>query len=167
MAEALQPVNLAPRAAARRPLLGYAPALTLALFLVPIAAGLIGTWLPAFGYLPALGHDELSLAPWRQLAATPGLGGSLRLTLVSGVLATLVSFALTVAFLAACHDTRLFAQLRRLLAPLLSVPHAALAIGFAFLVAPSGWLARLASPWATGWELPPDIPILSPKAAVR
>ena len=160
MAEALQPVNPTPPAAARRPLLGYAPALTLALFLTPIAAGLIGTWLPAFGYLPALGHDELSLAPWRQLAATPGLGGSLRLTLVSGFLATVISFALTIAFLAACHETRLFAELRRLLAPLLSVPHAALAIGFAFLVAPSGWLARLASPWATGWDLPPDIPSL-------
>ncbi|MDX1576378.1 MAG: ABC transporter permease, partial [Kiloniellales bacterium] len=157
MAETLQPVGLTPPGAARRPLLGYAPALTLALFLLPIAAGLIGTWLPAFGYLPALGHDALSLAPWRQLLAYPGLDGSLRLTLVSGVVATVVSFALTIAFLAACHGTRLFAALRRLLAPLLSVPHAALAIGFAFLIAPSGWLARLVSPWATGWDIPPDI----------
>ncbi len=160
MAEALHPVSLAPPAAARRSLLGYAPALTLALFLLPIAAGLIGTWLPAFGYLPTLGQNELSLAPWHQLAAYPGLGGSLRLTLVSGLLATIISFALTIGFLAACHDTRLFAHLRRLLAPLLSVPHAALAIGFAFLVAPSGWIARLASPWATGWDLPPDIATL-------
>ncbi len=160
MAEALQPVNPAAPAAARRSLLGYAPALTLALFLLPIAAGLIGTWLPAFGYLPALGHEELSLAPWRQLAAYPGLGGGLRLTLVSGFLATIISFALTIGFLAACHDTRLFAHLRRLLAPLLSVPHAALAIGFAFLIAPSGWLARVASPWATGWDIPLDIPTL-------
>ncbi len=160
MAEALQPVNLAPRAAAGWSLLGYAPALTLALFLLPIAAGLAGTWLPAFGYLPVLGRTELSLGPWHDLAAYPGLGGSLRLTLVSGGLATLASLALTVTFLAACHGTRLFAHLRRLLAPLLAVPHAALAIGFAFLVAPSGWLARLASPWATGWDLPPDIATL-------
>lgn len=159
MADALQPIA-ASAAAPRRSLLGYAPALTLALFLLPIAAGLIGTWLPAFGYLPALGHSEISLAPWRALAAYPGLAGSLRLTLVSGLLATVVSLALTVAFLAACHDTRLFAYLRRLLAPVLAVPHAALAIGFAFLVAPSGWLARLASPWATGWDLPPDIATL-------
>ncbi|HEX9768969.1 MAG TPA: ABC transporter permease [Kiloniellales bacterium] len=160
MADALQPVNLAPPAAAGRSLLGYAPALTLALFLLPIAAGLAGTWLPAFGYLPVLGRTELSLGPWRDLAAYPGLGGSLRLTLISGVLATLVSLALTIAFLAACHGTRLFARLRRLLAPLLAVPHAALAIGFAFLAAPSGWLVRLASPWATGWDLPPDIATL-------
>jgi putative thiamine transport system permease protein len=157
MAEALQPLVPAPVAAAGRSPLGFAPAVTLALFLLPIAAGLIGTWLPAFGYLPALGRNELSLAPWRALAADPGLGASLRLTLVSGGLATALSLALTVAFLAACHGTRLLAHLRRLLALLLAVPHAALAIGFAFLVAPSGWLVRLASPWATGWDLPPDI----------
>ena len=42
-------------------LLGLAPALTLTLFLAPIAAGLIGTWLPAFGFLPALGGDEFGV----------------------------------------------------------------------------------------------------------
>jgi putative thiamine transport system permease protein len=159
MAAALQPVTPegAAAAAPRASLLAFAPALTLALFLLPIAAGLIGTWLPAFGYLPVLGHRDLSLEPWRELLAVPGLAGSLRVSVVSGLLATAASLALALAFLAACHGTRLLAQVRRLLAPLLAVPHAALAIGFAFLVAPSGWLARLASPWATGWELPPDI----------
>jgi putative thiamine transport system permease protein len=38
---------------------------------------------------------------------------------------------------------------------MLAVPHAAFAIGFAFLVAPSGWLLRAFSPWATGFEAPP------------
>ena len=42
------------------------------------------------------------------------------------------------------------------MAPLIAVPHAAIALGLAFLIAPSGWLARLVSPWATGWDLPPD-----------
>ena len=40
---------------------------------------------------------------------------------------------------------------------LLSVPHLASAIGFAFLLAPAGWVARLASPWLTGWQRPPDL----------
>ena len=31
------------------------------------------------------------------------------------------------------------------------------AVGTAFLVAPSGWLARLGSPWLTGWNRPPDL----------
>jgi ABC-type Fe3+ transport system permease subunit len=94
---------------------GYAPPLTLALFLVPIGAGLLGTWLPAFGYLPALGGERLTLDPWRQLLAQPGLAGALTVTVTSGVLAPLIAFALTVLFAAACHETRLFAAINRLL----------------------------------------------------
>ncbi len=157
MAEALQPLGTKGRWARPGGLLGRLPALTLALFLLPIGAGLLGTWLPAVGYLPALGGTAPSLDPWRALFATPGLPRSLGLTLVSGLLASVVSLALTLGFVAACHDSRLFLRLRRLLAPILSVPHAALAIGFAFLIAPSGWLARLVSPWATGWQTPPDV----------
>ncbi len=141
----------------RRGWLVYAPALTLLLFLLPIGAGLIGTWLPSFGYLPVLGAEELSLEPWRQLLAYPGLPESLRLTLISGLGGTLLAFALTIGFVATCHDTRLFALARRLLAPMLAMPHVAVAIGLAFLIAPSGWLLRLVSPWATGFDLPPDV----------
>jgi len=138
-------------------MLRWVPALTLLLFLGPVVAGLLGTFLPAFGILPALGGRELSLAPWQQLFAAPGLGTSLRLTLTTGFAATLVSLALVLGFLAACHGTRPVAVVRRLLAPLLAVPHVAVAISFAFLAAPSGWAARAVSPWLTGWERPPDI----------
>lgn len=141
-------------------LLRFVPALTLTLFLTPIAAGLIGTWLPAFGYLPALGGESFGLAPWRDLLASPGLATSLRLTLTSGFLATAVSLALVIGFVAGCHGTRLFARLRRGLAPLLAVPHVAVAIGVAFLIAPSGWALRLVSPWATGWQTPPDVALV-------
>ena len=47
-------------------------------------------------------------------------------------------------------------RLRRLLSPLLALPHVAFAIGVAFLLAPSGWLLRLISPALTGFDLPPD-----------
>jgi putative thiamine transport system permease protein len=141
----------------RRSLLTLLPGVTLALFLAPVAAGLIGTWLPAFGYFPSLGGESLSLAPWVLLFEQPGLGESIRLSLVSGVLATLAAFSITVVALAACHGGRFILALRGLMAPLIAVPHAALALGLAFLIAPSGWLARLVSPWATGWDLPPDV----------
>src|SRR3546814_4471495 len=75
----------------RTDLLRFLPAITLVLFLLPVGAGLVGPWLPAFGYLPALGGDGFSLAPWAMLLEQPGLGESLRLTLVSGFLATLVT----------------------------------------------------------------------------
>lgn len=127
------------------------------LFLAPIGAGLIGTWLPAVGIFPALGGNEFSLAGWRELFAYPGLGSALRLTLTSGLLSTFLSLVLVVGFIASCSEYRSFQALRRLIAPLLAVPHVAVAIGLAFLIAPSGWMVRLFSPWATGWTTPPDI----------
>ena len=42
-----------------------------------------------------------------------------------------------------------------------SVPHAAAAFGLAFLIAPSGLIARLLSPELTGWERPPDLLIVN------
>ncbi len=159
MAEALRRLSRGPLA--RAGLLRHAPGLTLALFLVPIGAGLIGTWLPAFGYLPALGGTALGLEPWRALLSHPSLPGALRLTLTSGLVASVLSLVLVLGFVAACHDTALYRRLRQALAPGLAVPHVAVAIGLAFLIAPSGWLARLVSPWATGWATPPDVAVIN------
>ncbi len=147
-------------------MLRLAPILTLALFLGPVGAGLLGTLLPAFGWLPALGGDALSLSPWRALLEAPGLPRALLLTVATGVTATLVSFALVIAFCATAHGSRGFRWAERALAPVLATPHVALAIGFAFLAAPSGWLARLFSPWATGWDLPPDITTIGDEAGI-
>lgn len=138
-------------------MLRLVPPLTLLLFLGPIAAGLAGTWLPAFGHLPVLGMDLSPLGPWRMLLAAPGLETALVLTLTSGLLSAVISYLLAVGLCAAFHDRTWFARLRLMLAPLLAVPHAALAIGFAFLIAPSGWIARILSPWLTGWERPPAL----------
>ena len=140
-------------------LLTFAPGLTLLLFLAPVAAGLLGALAPAFGYLPALGGDGLSLDPWRRFAAYPGVADAVATSLWTGLAAAGLSVALTFGFAAACHQTRLFSVMRRLLAPLLAVPHAAFAIGLAFLLAPSGWMMRALSPWATGFDVPPDLPL--------
>lgn len=138
-------------------LLRVGPPIVLALLGAPIVAGLLGALAPAFGYLPALGADAVSLAPWRDLFATPGIWSSIALSFWVGIASTAISLAATFAFLAAFSGTRTFAAVLRALSPLLSAPHAAAALGFAFLLAPSGFLARLASPWATGWERPPDL----------
>lgn len=160
MAQALQPLTPAnpDLGRAKKPdLLRFVPALTLLSFLVPVLAGLVGTWLPAFGHLPALDRQGPGLDPWHRLFADPALPGALRLTLVSGLLATALSLLLVIGFLATCHGRRIHRHIERLLTPLLSLPHAALAIGLAFLIAPSGWISRLLSPWATGWDRPPDM----------
>lgn len=132
------------------------PRLTVLLLIVPVVAGLAGVVAPAFGWLPALGGERWTLAPWRALAQTPGLPDMLRLSLVTGLASSLAALAIVVLFLGAFLDTRLFHLVRRLLSPLLAVPHAAAAIGLAFLLAPSGLASRLASPWASGWTQPPD-----------
>jgi putative thiamine transport system permease protein len=138
-------------------MLRLAPAFTLAIFLGPVIAGLLGTALPAFGYLPALGGHAPSLAPFTRLFEQPGLDTGVIVTLTSGFLATALSLALALGLCAAAHGTGGFARAQALLAPLLATPHAALAIGFAFLIAPSGWIARLISPEISGWTRPPEI----------
>ncbi|KZM48433.1 ABC transporter permease [Labrenzia sp. OB1] len=123
----------------------------------PVLAGLAGTVLPAFGYLPVLGHDAFSGDPFRKLSSMPGLTTSAALSFGTGITASLMSLAIVLVFTAGWAGTNTFRRLTRFLSPLLSVPHAAAAIGLAFLIAPSGFLARLVSPWATGWTRPPDI----------
>lgn len=136
------------------------PFVIVAVLVGPILAGVAMVLLPAFGYLPTLGGETSSLAPWRELLAQPGLARSVGISLASGLLTTAVSLVVVLLFLAAAADTRLDHWLRRAVSPLLALPHAAAAFGLAFLIAPSGLLARLFSPWMTGWERPPDLLIV-------
>lgn len=117
---------------------------------LPIAAGLAGTLAPALS-----GHGFAALIDW------PGLPRALALSLGTGLVSTLLALAITVLMIGALHDRPGFVAFRRMLSPLLALPHAAAALGLAFLVAPSGWIARLFSPWATGWDTPPDLLILN------
>lgn len=144
-----------------RPRIGPLPALTILVMLGPVAAGLWGTLLPALGHLPSAGARGPSLVAVRALLDWPGLAAAIRLSLTTGALATLLSLAITLLLLAGWSGTRAFGWIERALSPLLSVPHAAVAFALAFLIAPSGWLARLVSPWLTGWTRPPDLLILN------
>lgn len=126
----------------------------------PVAAGLWGTLLPAFGHLPAAGLSGPSLDPFRDLFDWAGLPRAVMLSISTGLLATVISLAIVVLVTAGWSGTRPFRTLERLLSPLLSVPHAAAAFGLAFLIAPSGWLSRLISPGITGWVRPPDLLIV-------
>lgn len=144
-----------------RPFLPLLPLFALLLLLMPVLSGVAGVVLGSFGYFPALGKTELGLAPFRELFSEPGIGLSIWLSVSTGLLATVLAFAITMLVLAAGSGRRRFDNFHALLAPLLSVPHAAAAFGLAFLIAPSGWIARLFSPWLTGWDRPPDLLILN------
>ncbi len=100
--------------------------------------------------------EGLSQTHLQRLLAQPGIWHSALLSLWIGAASTLASLLLT-ALLLAHSDSRAVGWLRRLLSPLLALPHVAFAIGFAFLLAPSGWLLRLLSPTLTGFEPAPRL----------
>ena len=136
------------------------PILAFAVLAGPVIVGLLFVLLPAFGYLPALGGTAFSLDPWRQLFAAPGLARSATVSLASGLITGAVSLAITGLFLAAFHDSRAFNAIRRLVSPLLAVPHAAAALGLSFLIAPSGLIFRTLTTIGLGTDRPPDLLIV-------
>ncbi len=125
----------------------------------PIIAGLALTARAAFGLLPAIGSTEAGLAPWAQLLALPGIATSVKVTLFTGLGSTALSLTLALAIAAGLRDRLARGGAARLLTPLLAVPHAALAIGLAFVLAPSGWIARVLAP-LLGLVRPPDIALV-------
>ncbi|QJC55592.1 Inner membrane ABC transporter permease protein YnjC [Polaromonas vacuolata] len=91
---------------------------------------------------------------WQQLWLDPQLPQALESTLISSLLGSFLA-ALSAATLAMLiYPSALWIRLQRHLALLLSVPHAAFAVGMFFLLSPSGWLARAIAP-VLGWVSPP------------
>ncbi len=140
--------------------LRFAPAATVAVLLLPIVAGLVGTLLPAFGYLPAIGGTAFGFDGWRRLFDAPGIATSIAITLFTGILASVLSGLLAIAFCAWAWGRPWTRRVGGWLAPILATPHSAIALGLAFLIAPSGWVVRAISPWLTGWTVPPDVAIV-------
>jgi putative thiamine transport system permease protein len=139
----------------------FGPPLAILVLAGPILFGLIGTLFPALGYLPALGGMGFTLKHVRELLAQPGLLSSAMVSFVSGLATTAVSLTVVMLFIASWAGSSLFYRVQHLISPLLSVPHAAAAFGLAFLVAPSGLIARIVSPELTGWDRPPDLLIIN------
>ena len=97
-------------------------------------------------------------AAWRTLAQDPALLPASLLTLWTGMASTLLAWWGAALLLAQGFVRQRLARLLRGLPLMLATPHAALAIGLLFLLAPSGWLLRALSPWLTGFESPPSWP---------
>lgn len=97
-------------------------------------------------------------AAWRSLADDHQWPAAVALSVWTGVAATALSVALSAWLLSRHFPGPGWDRLLRALPPMLATPHAAFAIGLAFLLAPSGWILRALSPWATGFNAPPDWP---------
>ena len=128
---------------------------TTLLFGLPVLLGLIGIVLPALGYFPALNKTNFSGDAALQFMATPGLWLASWLSLKTGLIATGVSLFGCFIILVTFFNSSMMTKLRRLIGPLVAIPHSTIAIGMVFLLAPSGWLMRLISPSLTGLEQPP------------
>lgn len=142
------------------------PFLALMAFLLPIIVGLFGTWLPAFGYLPAIGATSFSIEPFQEFFYHPSTPKAITSTLISGVGAPIIALAITLWITITVYGTSLWQFLTRMLAPLLAIPHASFAIGFTFLIAPSGWIIRLISPEISGFTSPPDLSTVKDPLAI-
>ncbi len=134
--------------------------LTVLLLGGPVLAGMIGVLAGALGHVPGLQSAMSASEVWGAVWNWPGIGRSVALSFSTGLLAALISLASATIIMAGWSGTKAFARARLWLAPFLAVPHAAAAFGIAFLIAPSGWIARAMSPWLTGWDRPPDLLIL-------
>ncbi|MBA6417569.1 ABC transporter permease subunit [Colwellia sp. 6M3] len=132
------------------------PKLLMAILILPVLGGLLGVILPAFGWLPALDKTQLNLQGFEQLMQTPGIVQMIGLSFLSSIVSGLLAFIITLLLIATYFDSPWLARIQRLLGPILVIPHAAAAIAIAFLITPSGMIARLLSPWITGWQSPID-----------
>jgi len=124
---------------------GAVTALTLVgLVFVPLLPGLYWALGPSF-----------KLGVWLVLLSDPQWTQAVRATLVSAVLGTLLAGLITAALASRLYPGPAWQRLQQRLPLLLSVPHAAFAVGLFFLIAPSGWLARATGHFLS-WTSPPD-----------
>lgn len=138
-----------------------APFLTLVLLIGSTSVGLLFVGLMAIGYLPGVGVAEPGAEAFRQLLADARLWSAVGATLSAGLAATVTATvtAFILAARASLRDVASAARRQRVAATFLAVPHAALALGLAFLLAPTGWLVRLLAT-AIGLETPAGVEIV-------
>jgi putative thiamine transport system permease protein len=137
-------------------ILRLSPKLLVVMLVLPVLGGLLGVILPALGWLPALDRTQFGIQGFQQLMQSPGITQMIGLSFFSSLISGLLAFIITLLLLANYFDSAWLARIQRLLGPILVIPHAAAAIAIAFLITPSGMIARLFSPWLSGWQSPVD-----------
>ncbi len=127
--------------------------------MIPTIAGLLGVVLPAVGWFPIYGTSEITIDLFLHVLSQPGFLRSSWLTVFTALCSTFIAYWICIFTLILSQQISYHLILRKVIAPLISVPHITVAIGILFLIQPSGWISRLVSPWLTGWQNPPDLGI--------
>ncbi|WP_020560504.1 ABC transporter permease [Thiofilum flexile] len=111
-------------------------------------------FLPVLWALGGVLQPAMNLAVWQALCQEPQVFGALRHTLISALGSTVLALLLAISSVIALYPSRIWQWLTRRLAVLLAFPHAAFAVGLSFLIAPTGFIARLLAPLLE-WTNPP------------
>ena len=114
------------------------------LWLFPLVIGLMA--------VGTVGFDEAS---WRSLILHPQFFPALSLSLATGALSLFISTLLAFWIVAGLYGSSLWKSIAALTGGFLSLPHLAFAIGFGFLIMPSGIFARVLG-LIGGWSSPPQ-----------
>lgn len=116
--------------------------LLLLIGIAPILPGMMGVMLSSLGYIPAVGLHEFSVAGFADVWRWTGVGQSLLLSAGSALLSTYGALLLSFTVLMTLWSRKRWHWVEHCLSGLLALPHVAFAIGFAFLFAPTGMMAR-------------------------
>ena len=125
-----------------------------AILLLPLLAGVLGTFLSSFNLFFFQKNLDI-LESWTRLWEHPSTWPALWLSLRTAVIATLLSLLGSGMILSMWQSNFLRYWLGRWLILPIALPHATAAIILILLLAPSGWLWRL---FATSNSLPPEFP---------
>jgi putative thiamine transport system permease protein len=96
--------------------------------------------------------DGFHREAWVDLFNHPQVWAALHLSLLGGFIAALISLVTAIVIVMGLYQNK---KLASLTGAMLAVPHVAVAIGVAFFIMPSGFLARVISATLTGWSEPP------------
>ena len=125
-----------------------------AILLLPLLAGVFGTFLSSFNLFFFQKNLDI-LESWTRLWEHPSTWPALWLSLRTAVIATLLSLLGSGMILSMWQSNFLRYWLGRWLILPIALPHATAAIILILLLAPSGWLWRL---FVTSNSLPPEFP---------
>ncbi len=93
---------------------------------------------------------------WAALFGHPQIWPALFLSLFTGLSAAVLSLGLALIIVVGLYGSTRWPRLSRRVGSMLAVPHLAMALGIAFLIMPSGLIARAIATLVTGWQIPPQ-----------
>ena len=117
--------------------------LLLCVLIIPVVAGVIGVFLPAMGYFPAIGANQFDFRVFAALFDVAGIHTMMWLSLFTGIVATAIAALLSFVLLSVFYRSRMLSRIQVVLSPFLVLPHAGAAIALVFLLSPSGFFTQL------------------------